>query len=86
MATDYILEAVISSIPKNSKGDINPSDNYRGIALCSALGKVLDLIILSRYTSNLSFSDLQFVFKVKHSTVISDICFKGNNFSLYQTG
>ena len=41
---DYILEAVISSIPKNSKGDINSSDNYRGIALSSDLGKVLDLI------------------------------------------
>ena len=67
---DYILEAVISSIPKNSKGDINSSDNYRGNALCSALGKVLDLIILSRYTSNLSFSDLQFAFKVNHSTVM----------------
>ena len=39
----YILEAVIYSIPKNSKGDINSSDNYRGIALSSALGIVLDL-------------------------------------------
>ena len=67
---DYILEAVISSIPKNSKGDINSSDNYRGIALSSALGKVLDLIILSRYTSNLSSSDLRFAFKAKHSTVM----------------
>ena len=61
---------MISSIPKNSKGDINLSDNYRGIALSSALGKVLDLIILSRYTSNLSSSDLQFAFKAKHSTVM----------------
>ena len=67
---DYILEAVISSIPKNSKEDINSSDDYRGIALSSALGKVLDLIILSRYTSNLSSSDLQFAFKAKHSTVM----------------
>ena len=67
---DYILEAVISSIPKDSKGDINSSANYRGIALSSALGKVLDLIILSRYTSNLSSSDLQFAFKAKHSTVM----------------
>ena len=64
---DYILEAVIS-ITKNSKGDINSSDNYRDIALYSAFGKVLDLIILSRYTSNLSSSDLQFVFKATHST------------------
>ena len=38
---DYILEAVISSIPKDTKGGINSSDNYRGIALSSALGKVL---------------------------------------------
>ena len=67
---DYILEAVISSIPKDSKGDINSSDNYRGIALSSVSGKVLDLIILSRYTSNLSSSDLQFAFKAKHSTVM----------------
>ena len=45
-------------------------DNYRGIALSSALGKVLDLFILSRYTSNLSSNDLQFAFKAKHSTVM----------------
>ena len=45
-------------------------DNDRGIALSSALGKVLDLISLSRYTSNLSSSDLQFAFKAMHSTVM----------------
>ena len=73
---DYILEAVISSIPKNSKGDVNSSDNYRGIALSSALGKVLDFIILSRFTSNLSSSDSQVAFKAKHSTVMCTAALK----------
>ena len=46
---DYIMEAIISSIPKNANSHISDSENYRGIALSSAIGKVLDIIIMNRY-------------------------------------
>ena len=36
---EYMLEAIISSIPENAKESIQCSENYRGIALCSALIK-----------------------------------------------
>lgn len=73
---EYILEAVISSIPKNIRGDISSSENYRGIALASALGKILDIIIMKRYKQNLSSDDLQFAFKDKHSTVMCTAALK----------
>ena len=67
---DYMLEAIISSIPKNRKESLNCSENYRGIALCSALCKVFDSIIIKRYYDQLMSNDLQFSFKAKHSTVM----------------
>ena len=66
---DYMLEAIISSIPKNRKESLNCSENYRGIAMCSALCNVFDSIIIKRYYDQLMSNDLQFSFKVKHSTV-----------------
>ena len=41
--------SVIISIPKNPHGNLNSSDNYKGIALGSALCKVIDYWILSKY-------------------------------------
>ena len=67
---DYIMEAIISSIPKNANGHTSDSENYRGIALSSAIGKVLDIIIMNRYSNELMSSDVQFSFKPKHSTVM----------------
>ena len=67
---DCIMEAIISSIPKNANGQISDSENYRGIALSSAIGKVLDIIIMNRYSNELMSSNLQFSFKPKHSTVM----------------
>ena len=52
--------SVIISIPKNPRGNLYSSDNYRGIALGSALCKVIDYWILSKYGSMLHTSDLQF--------------------------
>ena len=67
---DYMLEAIISSIPKNRKESLNCNENYRGIALCSALSKVFDSIIVKRYYDQLMSNDLQFSFKAKHYTVM----------------
>ena len=41
-APQNLLISTIVPIPKNRKMSINDSDNYRGIALSSVLGKVLD--------------------------------------------
>jgi len=65
-----LLEATISSIPKDVRGDLCSGDNYRGIALCSALCKLIDLIIIDKHGDKLMTCDLQFAFKGKHSTTM----------------
>ena len=55
-------------IPKGRNGVSSDSSGYRGIALSSVFGKVLDLIILNRYADILITADLQFGFKAKRST------------------
>ena len=59
--------STIIPIPKGSQSGCN-SNNYRGIALSSILGKVIDLILLERLSSKLDTSHLQFGFKRGHST------------------
>jgi hypothetical protein len=44
-----LLHSTIISIPKNLRSSLCSSDNYRGIALCCSLCKLLDLIILDLY-------------------------------------
>ncbi len=63
-----LLEATIVSIPKDMKKDLSDSDNQRGIALCSAMCKIFDLVIINRYGDKLNSSKLQFAFKQEHST------------------
>ena len=63
-----MLVSTIVLITKNRKKYIKDSDNYRGIALSSVLGKILDWVIQKRYEKALQTSDMQFGFKEKHST------------------
>ena len=67
---DDLLCSCIISIPKDKRGSLNDSSNYRGIALCNALCKVIDLWALSRLETNLITSNLQFAFKPNHSTLM----------------
>jgi hypothetical protein len=60
--------STIIPIPKNSKKCLSDSANYRGIALGSLLGKILDNILLCNNVNILQSSDMQFGFKPKHST------------------
>ena len=60
---DDLLKASIVSIPKNLNKSLSDSSNYRGIALCSSLSKIVDLVILRRNSAALWTSDLQFAFK-----------------------
>ena len=60
--------AIITPIPKDKRKSLNDSENYRGIALSSVLGKVFDHILMEKNQSIFCSSDLQFGFKKKSST------------------
>ena len=68
--------SIIVPIPKDPRGSYCSSENYRAIALCSSICKVIDLIILDKCSDLLVTSDLQFGFKAKHSTVMCSAVFK----------
>lgn len=63
-----LLESALISIPKDTRGNLCSLENYRGIALCSALCKLIDNIIIDKYGDTLFTSELQFAFKEGHST------------------
>ena len=63
-----LLVSTVIPIPKNNKKSLNDSKNYRGIALSSIIGKVLELLILSSNKDILKSCELQFGFKRKQST------------------
>ena len=65
-----LLEALLVSIPKDLRGNMLTSDNYRGIALCSALTKVIDYIFIDKHSDVLQTSNLQFAFKQNHSAIM----------------
>ena len=55
--------------PQNSKKkSLNCSDSYRGIALSSIVGKLLDIIILKQSINIFTTYEFRFGFKPKHST------------------
>ena len=60
--------ACMVPIPKNKKGNLCDSDNYRAIALISCISKMFDLVILKTYGAKLATSDMQFGFKDGCST------------------
>jgi len=59
-----------SLIIKGSNIDKNDSANYRAIILSSILCKIIDLIIINRYSALIT-SPNQFGFKPRGSTVVS---------------
>ena len=67
---DSMLHSVLISIPKDLRASLDSSENYRGIALCVALCKVLDQLIIIKYRSQMCTSDMQFAFKERLSTVV----------------
>ena len=71
-----LLLPTITSIPKDNRKSVCDSSNYRGIALCSSLGKLLDIIMLHRYRDLLQTSDMQYAYKQKHSTAICSLVVK----------
>ena len=63
-----ILLSTVVPIPKNKRKSVNDSDNFRGIALSSSIGKLLDWILLNSNRCILNSSDLQYGYKEGHST------------------
>jgi len=68
-APDDLLKSILIPIPKSLNKSLSDSDNYRAIALGSMLGKLYDLIILSKESASLITSELQFGFKHEFSTM-----------------
>jgi exonuclease III len=62
LCPDLMNLATVCPIPKPNK-DPTVSNNYRGIALASSLGKVLDYVLLNRYRGKLTTHRNQFGFK-----------------------
>ena len=67
-APEQLSLATIIPIVKNKRKSVNDINNYRGIALSSVLGKVIDLIILNSQSNQLKCSELQFGFTKRMST------------------
>ena len=62
-----LSDSVLVPVPKSSKYS-SVSSNYRPVALCSTLSKVLEHLILESYGDHLQCSHLQFGFKPGCST------------------
>ncbi len=66
----------IATILKDSRGNICSSKNYIGIPLCSSIDKVIDIVMLMRYTHLLNTTDMQYAFMKRHSTVVCTLVLK----------
>ena len=73
---DDMRLSTIVPIPKGKNINLTDSNNYRGIALGSLLGKVFDLILLECYSDFLATSELQFGFKARRSTNMCSMILK----------
>ena len=73
---DGFLSCTIRPVPKGQNTNKSDSSNFRGIALSSPYGKILDNIIIVRYCDKLMSSELQFGFKAKHSTNMCSMVLK----------
>ena len=65
-----LLSSTIISIPKDTRGDMSRSDNYRGIALCNSICILFVIILMKKCSDVLCTSDQQFAFKGNHCTTI----------------
>ena len=65
------MSTVIVPIVKNKKCNITDMDNYRPIAITTVFSKVIELLLLHRYSDLLCTTDNQFGFRTEHST---DMC------------
>ena len=65
-----LLKSTIVPIPKDNRSSMTRSDNYRAIALCNSICKLIDIVFIDKYSDALYTSQLQFGLKNNHSTVL----------------
>ena len=70
MPSDLMKTAIVP-ILKNRQGDTSDKNNYRPIAIVTAMSKILELCIMKLIETHLFTSDNQFGFKRQHGT---DLC------------
>ena len=66
---DPLLSTIIF-IPKDNRGSMNSSDNYRGISLSNSIYKLYDYVFIDLNSDYLKTDDMLFGFKNNHSTVL----------------
>ncbi len=64
---DNMLMSTLVPIPEGSNSE-SESDNYRAIALCGLFLKIFEYCLLISNKDKMLVSNLQFAFKVDHST------------------
>ena len=67
---ECLQASTIVSIPKDCRGSMIVSENYRGICLCSVIVKLMDIIMMATCGNSLDTSELQFAYKPGHSTTM----------------
>ena len=55
---DDLLRSTIISIPKDSRGSLCSSDNYRGISLSNSICKLVDYVFIHMHKDSLQTCDL----------------------------
>jgi hypothetical protein len=63
-----VMDTVIIPIIKDNKGDVTDKNNYRPIAMTTVVSKLIELIIIDKYSECLTTTDNQFGYKKSHST------------------
>jgi hypothetical protein len=71
-----IINSNIISIPKDTRGNLSSSENYRGVSLCSSIFKIFELVLIQLQGHNLFTSEMQFAYKEGHSTTMSTLVLK----------
>ena len=54
--TDDLLKSILVSTPKDVKGTLSDTDNYKEIVLCSVICKIIDYAITHKYGGELHIS------------------------------
>ena len=67
---DIFCQAVIIPLVKCKTGDLNDVNNYRAIAISTAVSKILEHILLDFLQAGEVADDYQFGFKKHHSTTL----------------
>ena len=76
VSPDCLVSCTVVPIPKGRNVNLSVSSNFRGIALSSVFGKLLDNIVLERCSDLLSSCDLQVGFKTNSSANMCSLVLK----------